>query len=144
MHIKMMCPYGWIIPLSGVLLSKICSLDWVKKWFFLIYYYNLHTITKAKCLWEEILLSYSSNLLFTFGFYNQTILVMFWLHIIYLHITDIMHRPDTNHEYQKFFQFDILINFLDSSFRFIWIPMLWVYEHWKYLKFFSAGTVFIR
>ena len=29
-----------------------------------------------------------------------------------------------------FFQFKITINILVSSFRFIWIPMLWVYGHY--------------
>ena len=33
---------------------------------------------------------------------------------------------------------------LVGSFRFIWIPMLWVYRHYKYLNSFSAGSVFIR
>ena len=28
-----------------------------------------------------------------------------------------------------FFQFEIIINVLVSSFWFIWIPMLWVYDH---------------
>ena len=32
-----------------------------------------------------------------------------------------------------FFQFEIIINVLVSSSRFIWIPMLWVYGHWKYV-----------
>ena len=32
-----------------------------------------------------------------------------------------------------FFQFKIIINVLVSSLRFIWIPMLWVYGHYKYL-----------
>ena len=37
----------------------------------------------------------------------------------------------------KGFQFEIIINGLVSSFRFIWIPMLWVYCHNKY--FFQCG-----
>ena len=32
-----------------------------------------------------------------------------------------------------FFQFEIIINVLASSFRFIWIPMLWVYAHFNFL-----------
>ena len=28
-----------------------------------------------------------------------------------------------------YFQFEIIMNVLVSSFRFIWIPMLWVYDH---------------
>ena len=31
-----------------------------------------------------------------------------------------------------------------SSFRFIWIPMLWVCGYYKYFNHFSARTVFIR
>ena len=42
------------------------------------------------------------------------------------------------------FQFEIVINVLVSSFRYIWIPVLWVYGHKKYLNSFSAGTVFRR
>ena len=45
-----------------------------------------------------------------------------------------------------FFQFQIIIPVLVSSFRFIWIPMLWVYGHYKYFTLsvrisisFSAG-----
>ena len=38
-----------------------------------------------------------------------------------------------------FFQFEIIINVFVSSFRFIWIPMLWVYGHCKYFNSFSAG-----
>ena len=30
---------------------------------------------------------------------------------------------------KDFIQFEIVINVLVSSFRFIWIPMLWVYDH---------------
>ena len=43
-----------------------------------------------------------------------------------------------------FFQFEIIINVLVFSFLFIWIPMLWVYGHYKYFNSFSAGTIFIR
>ena len=43
-----------------------------------------------------------------------------------------------------FFQFEIIINALISSFWFIWIPMLWVYDHYKYLYFYSAGVDFKR
>ena len=42
----------------------------------------------------------------------------------------------------KAFQFEIIINtdnVLVSSFRFIWIPMLWVYGHYRYLYFFHHG-----
>ena len=49
-----------------------------------------------------------------------------------------------NHGEQRVFQLKNIINVLVSSFRFIWIPMLWVYDHWKYFDFFSAGIVFIR
>ena len=33
---------------------------------------------------------------------------------------------------------------LSQLFRFIWIPMLWVYSHYKYFNSFSSGTVFKR
>ena len=39
-----------------------------------------------------------------------------------------------------FFQFEIIINVLVSSFWFIWIPVLWVYGHHKY--FYCAGIDF--
>ena len=37
-----------------------------------------------------------------------------------------------NQETKGFFQFELKINVLVGSFRFIWIPMLWVYGHYKY------------
>ena len=43
-----------------------------------------------------------------------------------------------------FFQFEIIINVLVSFFRFIWIPMIWVYDHYKYLYYYSAGIDFGR
>ena len=51
----------------------------------------------------------------------------------------------SNHgDWRVFVQFKIIINILVSSFRFIWIPMLWVFDHYKFFNFFSAGIVFIR
>ena len=44
----------------------------------------------------------------------------------------------------KFFLFDIIINVLVSSLRFIWIPVLWVYGHYKYFYSHSAGIDFGR
>ena len=43
-----------------------------------------------------------------------------------------------------YFQFEIIINVLVSSFQFIWIPMLWVYHHYKYAYSYSAGIDFRR
>ena len=43
-----------------------------------------------------------------------------------------------------FFQFEIIMNVLVSSFRFIWIPMLWVYDLKTYFKPHSAGNDFSR
>ena len=47
-------------------------------------------------------------------------------------------------ETKGFFQFEIIINILASYFRFIWIPMLWVYDLYKYFNSYSAGTVYRR
>ena len=47
-------------------------------------------------------------------------------------------------ETKGFLQFEIIINVLVSSFRFIGIPMLYAYRHDKYFISFSAGTVFRR
>ena len=47
-------------------------------------------------------------------------------------------------ETKGFFQFEIIINGLVSSFRFIWIPMLWVYGHSKYFYSYSTGIDFSR
>ena len=45
-----------------------------------------------------------------------------------------------NHGHQRcFFQFDIIINVLVSSFWFIWIQMLWVYGQYKCLVFSVRG-----
>ena len=41
-----------------------------------------------------------------------------------------------------FFQFEIIINVLVSSFLVIWIPRLLVYAHYKYFSSFSAGIDF--
>ena len=41
-----------------------------------------------------------------------------------------------------FFQFEITLNVLVSSFRFIWIPMIWVYDQYKYFEYFSGGDRF--
>ena len=41
-------------------------------------------------------------------------------------------------------QFEIIINVLVSSFSYIWILMVWVYDHYKYLYSFSAGIDFRR
>ena len=38
-----------------------------------------------------------------------------------------------------FFYYEIVINILVSSFRFIWIPVFWVYGHCKYFHFFQRG-----
>ena len=43
-----------------------------------------------------------------------------------------------------FFQFEIIIIVLVGSFWFIWILMLWVYDHYKYVDSYSAGIVFSR
>ena len=36
-----------------------------------------------------------------------------------------------------------IMTFLASSFRFIWIPMLWVYGHYKYFNSYSVGIDFV-
>ena len=46
--------------------------------------------------------------------------------------------------HQRVFKFKNIINVLDSSFRFIWIPMLWVYDRYKYFYSYSAGIYFRR
>ena len=50
---------------------------------------------------------------------------------------------------QSFFHFEIITNVLVCSFRFIWIPMLWVYGHNKYFlllqcvdRHYTSGPVF--
>ena len=50
-----------------------------------------------------------------------------------------------NQEGQRcFFQFETIINVLVSSFRFIWIPMSWVYDLRKYYDSPCAGIDFRR
>ena len=49
------------------------------------------------------------------------------------------HQAETCLMTKVFFQFEIVINVLVSSFRFIWIPLLWVYCHYK-LLILSAST----
>ena len=43
-----------------------------------------------------------------------------------------------------FFPFGIIIKVLVNSFLLIWIPMLWVYSHFKYFYTYSAGIDFRR
>ena len=45
---------------------------------------------------------------------------------------------------KDYFQFEIIINVLVSSFWLIWIPMWWVYGHYKNNYFYSAGIDFRR
>ena len=45
-------------------------------------------------------------------------------------------------ETEGFFQFEIIMNVLVSFFRFIWIPMLWVYGYYTYFYSYSAGIDF--
>ena len=47
-------------------------------------------------------------------------------------------------ENNHFFQLEIIINVLVSYFRFIWIPILWVYDQYKYVYSYSAGIDFRR
>ena len=47
-------------------------------------------------------------------------------------------------ETKGFFQFKINPNVLVSSFWFIWIPMLWVYDRLKYIYSYSVGIDFKR
>ena len=48
-------------------------------------------------------------------------------------------------ESNVFFKFEIIMIVFASSFRFIWIPMLWVYNQYKYFYYFSAGSsLYIR
>ena len=42
------------------------------------------------------------------------------------------------------FQSEIIVNVLVSSFRFIWIPILWVYGQYNFFNSFSAEIVFKR
>ena len=43
----------------------------------------------------------------------------------------------------EFFQFEIIIYVLVSSFWFIWKPLLWVYGLYKYYNCFSAVVIFL-
>ena len=47
-------------------------------------------------------------------------------------------------ETKGFFHIEIIINVLVSYVRFIWIPVLWVYGHYKYIYSYSAGIDFRR
>ena len=44
----------------------------------------------------------------------------------------------------KGFEFEIIVNVSVNSFRFIWIPLLWYYGHYKYFYSYSAGIDFRR
>ena len=50
-----------------------------------------------------------------------------------------------NHwDQSRFFQFEIIINVLVSSFWFIWLTMVCVNDQYKYFNSFSAGTSNVR
>ena len=49
-----------------------------------------------------------------------------------------------DHGAQRVFRFEIIITVSVSSFRFIWLPMLWVYGHYTYIYSSSAGIDFRR
>ena len=54
-----------------------------------------------------------------------------------------------DHRVNWYMQFEIIINILVSSFRFVWIPMLSTtvimgMRPWSFFYFFRAGIVFIR
>ena len=48
----------------------------------------------------------------------------------------------TNRRNQRAFQFEIVINVLVRFCCFFLIPMLWVYDYYKLINSFFAGTVF--
>ena len=45
---------------------------------------------------------------------------------------------------KDFIKFEYIINVLASSFWFIWISLLWVYDLWKYFYSYSVGIDFSR
>ena len=47
-------------------------------------------------------------------------------------------------ETKEFFQFEIITNVLVISSRCVWIPMLWIYDHYHFCNSFSVGIVFRR
>ena len=47
-------------------------------------------------------------------------------------------------ENKGFIQFEIINNVLVNTSWFIWIPMLYVYGHYKYFDFYSEGINFWR
>ena len=49
-----------------------------------------------------------------------------------------------SHGDKRVFSFKIILNVLVTSFRCIWISMLWVYGHYKYYNSFCAGFEFRR
>ena len=71
-------------------------------------------------------------------FFHRVTLTYFWLN----HYNTIIYTPWRPNVY---FQFEIILNFLVSSFCVIWIPTVLVSAiYYKYVNYCSAGTVFMR
>ena len=47
-------------------------------------------------------------------------------------------------ETKGFFQFEIIINVLVTSFRFIWIPILWIYGQYKYFLSMRGPSLYVK
>ena len=60
------------------------------------------------------------------------------------HLTTLKYFYISPGDCRIFFQFEIIINVLVSSFHFIWIPMLWVYGHYNGCYCLSAAIDFRR
>ena len=76
-----------------------------------------------------------------------TFIAVFSLHtclVITLSTLEALNYFVKNIATKGFFQFEIIINVLVTSSCFIWIPMLLVYAHFKYVYFYSAGIDFGR
>ena len=99
-------------------------------------------ISSFRFIWIPMLLvcgHYNFFKLFQCGDHQKTVPALTGLTLKALNI--FLYNP---WEPKGFIQFEIIINVLVSSFWFIWIPMLWVCDHYKYCYSYSAGIDFSR
>ena len=112
---------------------------------------SIYTTYFQKCQWQII---YFKNCLKTdpYGSSIRSIYIYIYVFIhlhIEVHVLYIRSVNPFNAELylfkpwrlKVFCQFEITIIVLFSSYRFIWIPILRVYHHYKYLSSFNAGIV---
>ena len=100
-----------------------------------------YTVLPLSTLHENVMVKSSAGL-------ESNVYVISWYHgyvpINALSLTTLKYVCLNNGNKRCFFQFEVIINVLVRSFRFIWIPRLCVYNHYIFFNSSNAGIVFRR